>query len=321
MKRLSNEAKVGIIAILTFIVFIWLFNFLKGKNLLNSTATYYTVYNEVGGLAESSPIEVNGYRVGVVQSIRFVDETTGRLLVSFSVKKGFRIPKNTVAEITPVSVLGGMKVRFVFGNGPDFYKNYDTIPGRLAPSITELLQNELVPVKDKITGLVTRIDSVMMSVNEIMDDDFEKNLRGTMSNLNSTTKSIDNVIGAKEKELRAMLENLNKFSKMLADNSGHMSETFQNLENISDTLRAADIYGTIANLKSSLEKTASLIENLNKGEGSAGQILTNKSVYENLDHSLNSLDSLLKDIKAHPKRYVHFSIFGKKDKPSETKPL
>lgn len=317
MKRLSNEAKVGIIAILTIVVFIWLFNFLKGKNLLNSTAIYYTVYDQVGGLAESSPIEVNGYRVGVVQSLKFVDAQSGRLLVTFSVDKNFKIPKNTVAEITPVSVLGGMKVRFVFGKGPGFYEYYDTIPGRLAPSITELIENEMVPVKDRITGLVSRIDSVMMSVNEIMDDDFGKNLQGTIANLNSTTKSLDNVLGSKENELKSMLDNLNRFSKMLADNSGSMKATFSNLESISDTLKAADLYGTINNLKSSLEKTSRLLDNMNKGEGSAGQILTNKSVYDNLDHSLNSLDSLLRDIKAHPKRYVHFSVFGKKDKASE----
>lgn len=317
MKRLSNEAKVGMIAILTVIVFIWLFNFLKGKNLLNSTAIYYTVYDRVGGLAESSPVEVNGYRVGVVQSIKFVDARTGRLLVTFSVDKNFRIPKNTVAEIVPVSVLGGMKVQFVYGNDPGFYNTYDTIPGRLAPSITELLENELVPIKDKVAGLIGRVDSVMMSVNQVMDEDFGKNLRGTMSNLNSTTRSLDNVLSSKEKELKATLDNINRFSRMLAENSGHMSKTFENLSNISDTLQAADLYGTVSNLKSSLERTSKLLDNLNNGEGSAGQLLTNKSVYDNLNNSLNSLDEFLKDIKANPKRYVHFSVFGKKDKGNE----
>lgn len=317
MKRLSNEAKVGIIAILTVIVFIWLFNFLKGKNLLNSTAIYYTVYDRVGGLAESSPVEVNGYRVGVVQSIKFIDPRSGRLLVTFSVDKNFRIPRSTVAEIIPVSVLGGMKVQFVYGNEPGFYDTYDTIPGRLAPTITELLENELVPIKDKVAGLIGRVDSVMMSVNQVMDDEFGKNLKGTMLNLNNTTKSLDNVLSSREKELKATLDNINKFSRMLADNSGHMSQTFDNLNNISDTLRAADLFGTVSNLKSSLERTSKLLDNLNSGEGSAGQLLTNKSVYDNLNNSLNSLDEFLKDIKANPKRYVHFSVFGKKDKSNE----
>jgi phospholipid/cholesterol/gamma-HCH transport system substrate-binding protein len=105
MKKISNEVKVGVIALLTIVVFIWLYNFLKGKNLLNNDGIYYAVYDKVGGLAESSPVEVNGYRVGVVQSIKFIDPISGRLLVQFSVDRDFKIPVGTVAEIVPVSLL------------------------------------------------------------------------------------------------------------------------------------------------------------------------------------------------------------------------
>ena len=107
MKKISNEVKVGGIALLTLVVFVWLFNFLKGKDFLKTTDTYYSVYDKVGGLAESSPVEINGYKVGVVRSIDFVDATSGRLLVVFSVSKNFKLPRNTVAEIVPVSLLGG----------------------------------------------------------------------------------------------------------------------------------------------------------------------------------------------------------------------
>ena len=126
MKKISNEVKVGATALLTIVVFVWLFNFLKGKDFLKSTAIYYTVYDKVGGLAESSPVEVNGYKVGVVRSLDFIDPKSGRLLVEFSVNKNFKLPKNTVAEIVPVSLLGGMKVQFVYGNGPEHILN--TIP-------------------------------------------------------------------------------------------------------------------------------------------------------------------------------------------------
>ena len=312
MKKISNEVKVGTIALLTIIVFIWLFNFLKGKDFLKSTAIYYSVYEKVGGLAESSPVEVNGFRVGVVQSIDFIDAQSGRLLVVFSVNKNFKLPKNTVAEIVPISLLGGMKVQFVYGNGPGTYAEHDTIPGRLAESITDKMQTELIPVKDKITNLLTVLDSVITSVNEVMNTDFKKNLKGTLSNLNSTSKSLDNIVGSKEKELKATLDNLNKFTQMLSDNSGKMSKTFNNLETITDTLAASDIYASVTNLKKSLEKAALMIDNMNKGKGSAGQFLTNDTLYTNMTNSLESLNVLLQDMKANPKRYVHFSIFGKK---------
>jgi phospholipid/cholesterol/gamma-HCH transport system substrate-binding protein len=312
MKKISNEVKVGATTLLTIIVFIWLYNFLKGKDFLSNSAIYYTVYDKVGGLAESSPVEVNGFKVGVVQSIDFIDAQSGRLLAVFSVNKNFKLPKNTVAEIVPVSLLGGMKVQFVYGNGPGTYEEGDTIPGRLAESIMDKMETELLPVKDKIASLITVLDSVVSSVNDVMDADFKKDLSGTLSNVNSTTASLSKIMGSKEKELQSTIDNINKFSQMLSDNSGKMSKTFSNLESITDSLAAADIYTTVLNLKSSLENASNLIDNLNEGKGTAGQLLTNDSLYINLNNSLASLNLLLEDMKTNPKRYVHFSLFGKK---------
>jgi phospholipid/cholesterol/gamma-HCH transport system substrate-binding protein len=313
MIKLSNEVKVGAVAIVTILVFIWLYNFLKGKEYFKSTVYYYSVYDHVGGLAESSPVEINGYKVGVVQSIDFINETSGKLLVVFSVSRGFKLPKNTVAEITPVSIIAGMKVQFVYGNGPGFYSPGDTIPGRLAESLLNVVENELHPIKEKMISLIYVLDSTISSLNEIMDPEFRKNLQGTMANLNSTSESIDNIIGSKEKDLKATLENISKFSRMLSDNTEKMSSTFSNLESITDTLAAADIYTSVLNLKKSLEKASSLIDNLNNGKGSAGQLFTNDSLYINLNNSLANLNLLLQDMKTNPKRYVHFSLFGKKN--------
>jgi phospholipid/cholesterol/gamma-HCH transport system substrate-binding protein len=313
MKKISNEIKVGAVSLLTILVFIWLYNFLKGKEYFKITNNYYTVYEKVGGLAESSPVEVNGYKVGVVQSIDFIDATSGKLLVVFSVSKDFKLPVNTVAEIVPVSLLGGMKVQFIYGNGPGFYNDDDTIPGRLPESLVDKVETELLPLKDKISNLIVVLDSVIHSVDELMNEDFRKNLGGTVANLNSTTGSLNKLIVSKESDLKSTIENLNKFSGMLAQNSGKMGSTFSNLEAISDTLAAADIYGSVMNLKTSLEKAATMMDNMNNGKGSAGQFLTNDSIYTNLNNSLASLNDLLIDMKANPKRYVHFSVFGKKN--------
>ena len=316
MKKISNEVKVGVTALLTIVVFIWLYNFLKGKDFFSNSAYYYAVYDKIGGLAESSPVEINGYKVGVVQSIDFVDPESGKLLVVFSVSKGFILPKNTVAEVVPISLLGGMKVQFVYGNGPGTYSDGDTIPGRLAESIMDKVETELIPVTEKITNLLTVLDSVISSVNEVMNTDFKKDIGSTLANLNNTTESLDKIIGSKEKELKATLDNINKFTQMLSENSRKMSKTFSNLQSITDTLAAADIYTSVSNLKASLEKAALMMDNMNNGKGTAGQFLTNDTLYTNLTSSLQSLNVLLQDMKANPKRYVHFSIFGKKSAPS-----
>ncbi|MCU0407735.1 MAG: MlaD family protein [Bacteroidales bacterium] len=309
MKKITNEVKVGVTAFLTIVVFILLYNFLKGKDVFRSTSFYYTVYDKVGGLAESSPVEVNGYKVGVVQSISFLDAETGRLLVVFSVDKNFRLPVNTVAEIVPVSVLGGMKVQFVYGQGPGFYTQGDTIPGRLAVSILDKLETELMPVKDRLTDLINETDSVLKSINGIMDENFRKNLSNTMASLNGTAGSIDEILSDQKKDIKQTLESISKFSAMLSQNTPRMEKTFGNLEAISDTLASADIYGAVAGLKSSLEQTSRMLGNLNDGKGSAGQFLTNDSLYLNLSNSLQSLNLLLQDMKENPKKYVHFSLF------------
>jgi phospholipid/cholesterol/gamma-HCH transport system substrate-binding protein len=311
MKKISNEVKIGITAIITILVFIWVYNFLKGKDLFSKTSHYYVVYDKIGGLAESNPIEVNGYRVGVVQSVRFLDPVSGRLLVTLSVDKEFKLPVNTVSEITTASLIAGMKIQLVYGNGPGTYSNGDTIPGRLAESLITKVESELAPLKERISDLVSAIDSVIGSVNEIMDPQFKANLRSGVASLSNTAKSID------EAELKATLENVNKFTQMLVENSDKLTSTFSSLENVADTLAAADIYNSVNNLKLSLEKASVLMENLSNGQGTAGKLMTNDSLYTNLSNSLESLNLLLLDMKANPKRYVHFSLFGKKNIPEE----
>lgn len=311
MKKISHEVKIGVTVLLTIIVFIWLFNFLKGKNLFSSTSHYYVVYDKVGGLAESSPVEVNGYKVGVVQSVKFIDPESGRLLVTLTVDKGFKLPRNTIAEITSASLIAGMKIQFVYGEGPGTYSNGDTIPGRLAVSLITRVENELIPITDKVTELISVIDSVVTSINEVMDPKFTADLRSGISSLSATAKSIE------EAELKSTLQNINTFTQMLAENSDNLTSTFSSLETVADTLAAADIYSSVNKLKVSLEKAGVLMENLNNGQGTAGKLMTDDSLYQNLSNSLESLNLLLLDLKANPKRYVNFSVFGKKNVPEE----
>ncbi len=307
MKKISNEVKVGATALLTILVFIWLYSFLKGREVFSSKAHYYVIYDKVGGLAESSPVEINGYKVGVVQSIRFVDPESGKLLVVLSVDKGFRLPKNTVAEITTATLIAGMKVQFVFGNGPGTYSNGDTIPGRLATSLITKLEEELIPLKNKVESVIVKLDSTIGSVNEILNPEFRSNINSGMESLSKTVKGIEKA------DIGASLNNIKRLTGVLAENTENIKNTFQNLEAFTDTLAAADLYTSVGSLKSSLERLTLLLDNINNGKGTAGQLFTNDSIYKNLNNSLANLDNLLQDLKANPKRYVHFSMFGRKN--------
>lgn len=310
MKKISNEMKVGGVAIIAIVVFVWLFNFMKGENIITTSSYYYAIYDRIDGLVESSPVELNGYKVGTVQTIDFLP--TGQLVVKMTVDKDFELPVNTIAEITTASLIAGMKVQLILGNGAQYYSSGDTITGLLSVSILDKLETEFVPLKEKVETMVISLDSVISSINDIMSPEFKSNLNGSMANLNSTTEDISNILRSKEAELKATLDNISKFSGMLADNSAIMDSTFTNLKTISDTIAAADLYSTVMNLKSSLEKTSLLLDNLNNGKGTAGQLFTNDSLYLNLSSSLASLDALLIDMKTNPKKYVHFSLFGGK---------
>ncbi len=174
-----------------------------------------------------------------------------------------------------------MKVQFIYGDGPGYYSDGDTIPGRLSASLLSTLGDVIDPIKEKVMDLVTVLDSVITSINDIVDPEFKQNLSGTLAHLDNTTGSLDRVLGSKEKELKQTLDNITKFSDMLSANTQKLNSTFSNLESITDTLAAADLYNSISNLKTSLEKASLLLENLNDGKGSAGQLLTNDSlIYE-----------------------------------------
>jgi phospholipid/cholesterol/gamma-HCH transport system substrate-binding protein len=317
MKKISNEVKVGVTALLIILAFIWLYSFLKGKNLFSNTNYYYAVYDQINGLAESSPVEINGYKVGVVQSINFINDGSGRLIVKISVAKGFNLPEKTTAEVTTATLIAGMKIRLVFGNGPGIYNNGDTIPGKLVEGIITKFGGELVPIKEKIIGMIEVLDSVLTGINGILSPELSKNLNSSLANLNRITKNLDESLGSKEDGLKSILADLSKFSNMLSDNSEKLGNTLSNLQTISDSLAAADLYTTVMNLKVTLGRTSQLMDGMNNGKGTAGQLFTNDSLYINLNNSMASLDLLLKDLKANPKRYVHFSLFGKKNQPAK----
>ncbi|NLA50193.1 MAG: MCE family protein [Bacteroidales bacterium] len=315
--KISHEVKVGAITLLTIAVFIWLFNFLKGKDFLRKTSYYYSVFDDIGGLSESSPVEINGFKVGVVQAIRLLDRTSGKLLVEYSVSNDFRLPVNSVAEIVPVSIIAGMKVQFLIGDGPGFYRVGDTIPGKLTKSIIVSIEEEFGPVKDKLLSLVVSLDSVAAAVDRMLDPEFRNHIDGIVTNLSSTTGSVNEIISTREADLKNAIANLSAFTQMLSDNSDNICSTLNNLKLISDTIASSGLNASLASLSTGLAETSEILEKINKGKGSAGQLLTNDSLYANLSASLESLNLLLEDMKANPKRYVHFSLFGKKNIPSE----
>jgi phospholipid/cholesterol/gamma-HCH transport system substrate-binding protein len=310
--KISHEVKVGAVAVITIGAFILLFNFLKGTALFTSTDTYHIVYKDIAGLSESSPVEINGYHAGIVQDIRLINDGTGRILVSLSVDRNFNVPADTRAEITTASLIAGMKVVLRMGESSEMSHNHDTLEGYVATSIIDRLSQTLTPLEGNITDMIVKLDSVVSALNDIFTPQMTGNIRSAVSDVSGITASIREISDSKKDELAASIDDLKAFTAMLSSNSSTLDSTLRNIGEISDALAGADLGTTLASLRTSLENLDQIVQGISKGEGSAGKLVTNDSLYTNLSNTLFNLDLLLQDMKENPKKYVHFSLFGKK---------
>jgi phospholipid/cholesterol/gamma-HCH transport system substrate-binding protein len=310
--KISHEVKVGAVAVITIGAFILLFNFLKGTALFTSTDTYHIVCNDIAGRTEASPVEINGYQAGIVQDIRLINDGSGLILVSLSVDRDFNIPKDTRAEITTASLIAGMKVVLRMGESSEMCHNHDTLDGYVATSIIDRLSQTLTPLEGNITDMIIKLDSVVSALNDLFTPQMTGNLRSAVADVSGIASGIREISDGKKDELAASIDDLKAFTAMLSSNSTTLDSTLKNIGEISDALAAADLGSTLASLRTSLENLDQIVQGISKGEGSAGKLVTNDSLYTNLSNTLYNLDLLLRDMKDNPKKYVHFSLFGKK---------
>lgn len=314
MKKLSHEVRVGAIALIIIVLFIWLFSFLKGQNLFSSTDRYTIIYTNVAGLEESSPVEINGYKAGIVNHVKLMNDGSGRISVQISIIKDFKLPEESVAEITTATLIAGMKIRMLMSDRSTYYHSGDTIPGQVAISILDKVESNFEPVMGKVDSLITGLEKAVASFNLLLTNDFIEDLKLTGDNISGSTSSLRKIASETESTIPELIEGMNSFTMMLKNNTGKLENTITNLSSISDSISSADINGAINLLKTNLDETSKLLAGLNEGNGSAGKLINDDSLYINLSNSLKSLNELLIDLQENPKDYVHFSLFGGKQK-------
>lgn len=308
--KISREVKIGLVAILAVCVAIWGINYLKGLNVFKSSDHYYAVYGNVKGLSENALVTVNGYKVGNVNSIEFDDVHFDRIVVEISLERKIKLRRNTVFAIKSGSLISGTKdIEIIPGDGEGFYASGDTLQGIVQPDITESID----PLREKIESVVTSIDSVMVSFNALIDKDTRSQLQGTIANLNSATESLKTSLQPSG-SISQTFYNLGQITDNLKKSNEDITKLLQNLSDVSDSLKQAELKALITNASETFASTAEIFSKINRGEGTAGQLIANDSVYNNLNSAIASLDSLLIDLREHPKRYVHLSVFGRKEK-------
>ncbi|HJZ39360.1 MAG TPA: MlaD family protein [Bacteroidales bacterium] len=308
--KITREFKIGIVAVIAIVLTIWGINFLKGINVLKPTDKYYAVYNNVKGLIESAVVYLNGYKVGNVTGIAFDRNNMNKIVVQISLHQKLKLPRNTALVIRSASLISGTKdLDLVPGNEPGFHESGDTLVSLLQVELTDYID----PIRHQVESLVTSMDTLMVSLNGLMDEKTRANMQGAIANLNGALGSLRLSLQSTG-SLSESMDNLASFTGNLEKNNERISAILENFGAISDTLKQADLKALINNADVTFAKTAELFDQINKGNGTAGQLITNDSLYNNLNSALASLDSLLTDLREHPKRYVHLSVFGKKDK-------
>jgi phospholipid/cholesterol/gamma-HCH transport system substrate-binding protein len=324
MLKLSNETKVGVLTVLGITLLVLGFNLLKGKSLFSHNKTIYAVYQQVNGLQPANAVQVNGLVVGNVANLEVMDKDASRILVAITITKKIEIPRNSVARISS-DLLGTKTVQLDLGNASEYLKSGDTIYAAVDGSMTDALKEQLNPLVKKLEGTLSNIDSVLMSVNAILDttakgnlQDAIRNLNTTMRNFTHTSASLNGMLDPNSGSIQKTFNNLAAVTGNLKDNNSKITGILDNAQKATDALAKGNIDKTLAQLQQTATNLNATIAKLNTTDGTAGLLLNDKKVYNNLQYSLGNLNKLLEDLRVNPKRYVHFSLFGKKDK---TKPL
>jgi phospholipid/cholesterol/gamma-HCH transport system substrate-binding protein len=308
--KITREFKIGFVALLAIALAIWGINYLKGINVFKSTDHYFAVYGNVKGLIENAVVNLNGYKVGNVSKIEFDRNNVNRIVVEISLEQKIKLTKNTTLVLRSASLISGTKdLDLVMGDGPGFYESGDTLNASVEVELTDYIG----PIRSKVESLVSSIDTLMVSLNDLMDPSTRKNLQGTIANLNSATASLK-ISLQPSGSLNQSLDNIALITENLKKSNEDIAVMLKNFAAVSDTLKQSNLKALIEHADKTFAQTAELFAMINKGEGTAGQLVVNDSVYNNLNNALASLDSLLIDLREHPKRYVHLSVFGKKDK-------
>ena len=302
-KIFTKEVKIALVAIVALVLLFFGLNFLKGLTLFSSSATYNMSFKDLKGLSESTAIYADGYKVGTVTSIEYDYENAGNVLVKCDIDPQLRIPKGSQAEIES-DLMGNIKVNLLLANNP----KEKIEPGGLIMGIDgKGMMAQFQEVLPTVMAIVPKLDSIVTSVNTILANpsivNILRNAEDMTANLKVTTSELNSLAMQLNRSVPGMMQ--------------HANATLQNTETLTGNLAKVDVDATMKKIDNTLDNLEQMTKALNNREGTLGLLMYDKGVYNNLNSTMRHADSLMIDLKAHPKRYVHFSVFGKKDKAEE----
>ena len=313
----KNIIKIGLLAVLALIILVWGLSFLKGDSLFKTENIYVAVYNKLDGLAESNPVMLSGYKIGSVQSIGFLEQNNDmKIIVKMKISNDFRIPKGTTAKIVNVDIMGTKGVEIIRPktvNG--YYENGDTMRSAIDGGIIDQVLDFIMPMKEDLAGFLSASDSVMHSLNLILNEKNRKNLSQSLAGLTEIAEHLSENAYA----IDTIMRNFSKASRMLGRNTNTIERAINNFASISDTLADLQLSTTLSEAQEALKKANRLLATINDNNGTAQKILTTDSLYNNLEEATIRINRILDEFEKHPKKYINLAIFGGKEKEKKKK--
>ncbi len=308
----KNYIKIGLLAVTAIVILVWGLSFLKGESLFKAENHYIAIYNKLDGLAESNPVMLSGYRIGSVENISFVEENNElKIIVKMKISNDFQLPVGTTAKIVNIDIMGTKGIDIIRPktvNG--YYGNGDTLRSSIDGGIIDQILDFVLPMKEDLAGFLTTSDSVMHALNQLLN---EKNL----NNLSHSLEGLSDVASHLSKNansIDSIMRNFDKAARMLGRNTGTLERAIANFATVSDTLATLELSKTLSEAQEALKKANRLLATINEGNGTAQKILTNDSLYNNLEEATVRINRILDEFEKHPKKYINLSIFGGKEK-------
>lgn len=296
--KLSYEIKTAILVLSGIILFIIGFSYLKSNDVFVADRIFYAVYDDVEGVSKGTPVTISGFNVGSVQDIKFY-KNTSQLLLKFRVENDFTFSDQSIAQIYETGLIGGKALSVVPKYGQRLAKSGDTLQSSIAPGLTELVNDKLTPLQEKIESMVVSADSVLIGLNSVLNNEAKFEIQSSIKNFSSTVADLKNSAGT--------------LDELLNTNKSQINNIISNVNQTSNEL--SDLSIVVKNLSQSSKSIDKIVNEISNGNGSLNKLIFDDELINSLDAASSNINLLLKDLRLNPKRYVHFSLFGKKNLP------
>ena len=320
--KVSSEIKVGAVIIIALGLLYFGMNYLKGSDVFSKSRYFYAIYEKVDGLNTDNVILVNGFKVGRVAQITLIPEKGNLIMVKMEILEDqLNIPDSSVARIVSEDVLGTKAISLEFTQDTNYHVSGDTLVSDIDEALQSIIEEKLAPLQLQIEGVIAEARDLVSATKILVtttNESIEK-AKTSMDVINKTTADVDKLVVAQNENLTRVLGDITAIASNIRNNSKNINAILENVATISDSLTRANYAAAIQNATNALTQLDSMITKINEGEGSLGMLLNDDKLYNNLEQASLEIDKLAEDLRVNPERYVHISVFGKKE-DKEDKP-